>query len=443
MCNKRISHKHEERSASRKSLIGELRRFSDSHRGAIAVMFVLLGGFLLGMVAFGFEGSRFVMERARLSDAMEQAALALSAEDNGNLTAEARSRNQYLATQYFKRYMRNEKSVSSPNISVSGVINVPGSNGNVQYVEYRVDAVTTHDSWFSSTYFPSFNKVVEVGDNGASRKYRSNIDVVFATDFSGSMTDQMPGSGGNSKITELKRIVLKLSDELYNYNVNNRVGFVPFNWGTSRDGRCKIALSTNPRLTKIDEYDLRRLDGREGAVVDYAATVNAIPNDPINGIDVPLSSVHPRSNWACLLTSVSHEVELTSSKSQLSAINSMTAGGGTFVSSGILRAAQVLSKSTAAKRVLVIVSDGEDDPNVKLTTNLINAGMCEKIKQVMATRYSVGKIAFVGVGYKPSTDWTKCVGVSNFYVSQNIAQLEEDLRRAVFEEVGHNTLKRF
>ncbi|WP_246201549.1 TadE/TadG family type IV pilus assembly protein [Budvicia diplopodorum] len=417
----------------------KIRRFSQDQKGGIAIMFVMLSGVLLGMVAFGFEGSRYLMEKARLSDAMEQAALALAAEDNGKLTAAAVSRNRFLASEYFRRYMRNEKSVSVPVVDVSNMVSV---NENVQYVEYRVSAQTLHTSWFSSSFFPSFQPTVSVGDNGAARKYRSNIDVVFATDFSNSMNYILPG--GSSRIKELKRIVLQLSRELYSYHPDNKVGFVPFDWGMHRDGNCRIPLSTKVKVTDIDDVIVAGLD----RIVDYEKTISSIPNESSTEINVPLSRVYNGrsfgSTWACLKASpMSLETDLTSDYTKLLPIRNMPAGGNTFVSSGILRAAQLLGKSTAAKRVMVIVSDGQDSVNAKITPTLIAKGMCEKIKQVMSTRYSVGKIAFVGIGYTPTVDWKLCVGENNFYISTNVRELENDLRQAVFEEVGHNTLKRF
>ncbi|MCS6608467.1 hypothetical protein NYV55_08350 [Escherichia coli] len=175
------------------------------------------------MAAFGVEGSRYITERARLSDAMEQAALALTAEDNG----EGASRNYTLSRDYFAAYMRHDTGVAQPVVKVFR--GVSATNTNLTYVEYRVSGQTEQKSWFASSFFPSFDKEVSIGDNGAARKYRSNMDVIFVTDFSGSMNEGF--SGGSTKLTELKRIVLQLSDELLSYNIDNKVGFVPFGWG--------------------------------------------------------------------------------------------------------------------------------------------------------------------------------------------------------------------
>ncbi|MEZ2697194.1 family 1 glycosylhydrolase, partial [Hafnia alvei] len=69
-------------------LLASIRRFKQDRSGAFAISFVMMSGFLLSMAAFGLEGSRYITERARLSDAMEQAALALTAEDNGDGAAD-------------------------------------------------------------------------------------------------------------------------------------------------------------------------------------------------------------------------------------------------------------------------------------------------------------------------------------------------------------------
>ncbi|WP_240614124.1 TadE/TadG family type IV pilus assembly protein [Mixta theicola] len=93
-----------------KKLIAALKRFGADRRGAFAISFVMLSTLLMSLAAFGLEGSRYITERARLSDAMEQAALALTAEDNGAGAA----RNYTLASDYFRAWMRNEKRVITP-----------------------------------------------------------------------------------------------------------------------------------------------------------------------------------------------------------------------------------------------------------------------------------------------------------------------------------------
>jgi len=408
-------------------MLKSLQRLLADESGVYAISFVMLSGVLLGMVAFGLEGSRYITERARLSDAMEQAALALTAEDNGAGAA----RNYSLAQDYFRAYMRHDIGVFRPTIIVRN--GTSPNNHNLSYVEYRVSGQTLQQSWFSSSFFPSFDKQVAVGDNGAARKYRSNMDVIFVTDFSGSMNFPFDGS---IKLAELKRIVLQLSKELFSYNISNKIGFIPFGWGGREGNYCDFPFVTyvnypHDSLTVEDYYRLERY-------VNVPATVAAIPRK-VNDIRISLHNVDENT---CLSNSLSWKVPLTSSMSQIQQIRLMTAMGATLVSTGVLMAVPYLASGTASRKVMVIVSDGTDDPDsISLTPRLIRAGMCDKIREVISTDESVGKISFIGIGYQPTVDWKKCVGEKNFYLPKNIKEMEDDLRRAVFEEVGHNILK--
>lgn len=409
------------------SLLANIRRFNRDCSGAFAISFVMMSGFLFSMVAFGLEGSRYITERARLSDAMEQAALALTAEDNGD----GAQRNYSLSSDYFRAYMRHDVNVFKPTVIVKKGIS--SHNQNLSYVEYRVSGQTLQNSWFSSTLFPSFDKQVVIGDNGAARKFRSNMDVIFVTDFSGSMNE---GFGGSTKLAELKRIVLKLSDELFSYNIDNKVGFVPFGWGGKEGMSCDFPFVSNGPIPS-DILAKRGFKAFE-SYINIPGSVAAIPNR-VHQIQIPISEV---AKDTCLRRSNSWKVPLTNNRAEISQINSMTAGGGTLVSSGVLLGVPYLASGTASRKVMVIVSDGTDDPkDVMITPRLINAGMCDRIRQVLSTNESVGKISFIGIAYSPTVDWKSCVGDKNFYLPHTITELEDDLRRAVFEEVGHNILK--
>ncbi|GLR07775.1 TadE/TadG family type IV pilus assembly protein [Mixta theicola] len=409
-----------------KKLIAALKRFGADRRGAFAISFVMLSTLLMSLAAFGLEGSRYITERARLSDAMEQAALALTAEDNGAGAA----RNYTLASDYFRAWMRNEKRVITPKITVnSGVV---ANNSLLTYVEYRVSGHTVHDSWFSSSLFPSFDKEVAIGENGAARKLRSNMDVMFVVDFSGSMNFQL---GYQTKLVELKRIVLKLSEELFAYNIGNKVGFVPFGWGSKSGNMCDFPFVANrPVPVNLLTQPARVFE----QYVDIAATIAAIPKK-INQFAIPLSYV--KKDY-CLRESYSWAVPLTSSMAQIRQIQGMTADGGTLVSSGVLLGVPYLTAGTAPRKIMIIISDGIDDPaGISITPRLIEAGMCDKIRDVLSTKEAVGKISFIGINYAPTYNWRRCVGEKNFYLPRNIYELERDLQRAVFEEVGHNVVK--
>lgn len=420
-------------------------------RGAFAVSFVLLSGLLLSLAALGIEGTRYVLDRARLSDAMEQAALALSAEDNG---VAGNARNQKLASDYFKAWMQHEKRVVTPVIKINN--GVSSTNGNLSWVEYRVSGQISEDSWFSSSLFPSFGKQVTVGGNGAARKYRSDMDVVFAVDFSESMREGFVGDENRTKIDELKSVVMTLSTELFSFDKRNKVGFVPFTWGIkSLDGKyCYFPFVSNTGKKVPDNVlqimpDHVALDDfrRVMSYIDYQATLNSIPKD-VTDFLFPYSKVDSDAPCLNIANNAPYTVPLTSSLNDIKKINSMNIYGFTLISSGMIGGTQVLSKGTAAKKVLVIVSDGMDEPRPEAAANIVDIsqklmqmGLCNKIREALTTSSSTGKIAFIGINYDPSSDWKSCVGESNYFEPKTVDEFRNAMRRAVFEEVGHNTLK--
>lgn len=428
-----------------------LHRFINDCRGTFALNLAMLGAFLLSMAALGLEGSRYVMEQARLSDAMEQAALALTAEDNG----ENAKRNDTLAMNWLSAYMTRADKIDKPVIRVRhGAIN---SEHALAWVEYRLSSRAQESSWFASSYFPSFDKQVRVGDNGAARKFRSNIDVVFAVDFSGSMLTSIDNNIEPKtkpwKLDVAKQITVKLARQLASYNIDNKVAFVPFGWGTRRGNICtpqyvlskplpdEIFGKTNDinKLKQLYEY------------IDYPATIDAIPNqvDSIrldaNTLPTEICLNRP-ADWPPddVTRTQAKTVPLTADPDYLDgSITHMEASDRTLVSSGMLEGVQVLAKGKASRKVLVVVSDGQDWPREKegITERLLNNGLCNRIRQVLTTPYSIGKIAFIALKYEPTSDWEKCVGSNNFYTAQNYQEFEEAMTRAVYEEVGHNTLK--
>nr|WP_154324352.1 TadE/TadG family type IV pilus assembly protein [Pantoea sp. 201603H] len=416
-----------------------LRQFYHEQRGAFALSFVMLSGFMLSLAALAIDGSHYITERARLSDALEQTSLALSAEDNG----ENSPRNQQLATYWIQAYMGRSKTVYTPKVIVKQGSSL--NNKSVKYVEYRVSAQTLHNSWFSSSFFPSFQKNVVVGDNGAARKFRSNLDVVFVVDFSGSMNNPI-STGQGSKLDEAKKIVLDLADQLYSYNVDNSVAFVPFGWGVRRGDQCRLPFQFNASFPEVLPMVNDNLARGIDIDINYRATVNAIP-DAHFGKYFPMDKV---AMDFCLnfirynpgqFPATTIPLKGRKDAADLARIKTMTASDRTLVSGGMLDGISVLAKGDAARKIMVVVSDGEDFPNTSITPNLVNNGMCDKIREILATPFSQGKIAFIALDYNPTFDWTACVGKGNFYEPKTLNDFKDAMNHAVFEEVGHNTLK--
>ncbi|WP_148297042.1 hypothetical protein [Candidatus Sodalis pierantonius] len=110
-------------------------------------------------------------QKARLSNALEQAALALTAEDSPEKRGNV-ERHRQLATEYVRAYMPQLKEM--PSIEVS--IRPSGSDqANADYVEYHVQAQIVHHAWIASDLYQTFPASVDVGDNAvAQKKFTSN-----------------------------------------------------------------------------------------------------------------------------------------------------------------------------------------------------------------------------------------------------------------------------
>lgn len=446
-----------------------IQALKQDQRGVYALLIAIMFPVIMGTIALGFEGARYIGQKARLSDALEQAALALTAENNGNKTSAARQRNEELVRYYIHAYMPDVQVVpNSIKIYVPPVNN--RNNPNQSSVLYKVSLQTTHTSWLTSS-FPSFARQVTTGNNAAAQKFQSTeeMDVMFIVDFSTSMSE--PFTGGRTRIDELKRIVVELADDFYNQNKKNKLGFVPFSVGTkfATDKKvCTVQFYTdikiddpnkmdlNPafkakfdaQFTKhhqpVEHYDknkhLYKLSSVIEESINISKTLDSIPNpiDPKHGVYMPIESV---GSMLCVNggsgASEAYNVPLTSDSDEFKEILNMQNTGDTLISSGLLMGVQMLHQSTAPKKLLIMVSDG-DDSYIGVTENLIKGGMCERIKELKM------EIAFIGIDYKPKLPWKDgCVGSSNFYLPKNVQQLKDSLRNVLIPdtEVGHNIKK--
>ncbi|CAH7113492.1 pilus assembly protein [Vibrio chagasii] len=234
---------HHERHINRQYL--SLQR----QQGVAAVWMGLLLVPIMGMTFWAVEGTRYVQETSRLRDSAEAAAIAVTIEDQPDLA-------RGLATQYVENYVRD---IKSTNLSAQRFHQAEDEGaGILEYIQYTVNAKTTHDSWFASSFIPSFDEQQDLAGRSLARKYPvylgdNSIDIVFVSDFSGSMDDRW-GSSRHKKIDDLKTAIDQISSKILCTSTDleyvdgewkevcdepgedttgdkllNRVGFVPFN----------------------------------------------------------------------------------------------------------------------------------------------------------------------------------------------------------------------
>ena len=218
-------------------------------KGVAAVWMGLLLVPIMGFTFWAVEGTRYVQETSRLRDSAEAAAMAVTIEDQAGSAST-------LAAKYVESYVRDIKSM---NVSAQRYYQAADDRAGVlEYIQYTVNAKTTHDSWFASSFIPSFDEQQDLAGRSLARKYPAyladnNIDIVFVSDFSGSMREQW-GFNRHIKIDDLKTAISQISNNILCTSTRqeyvdgewkdvcdepgegttsdkllNRVGFVPYN----------------------------------------------------------------------------------------------------------------------------------------------------------------------------------------------------------------------
>ncbi len=442
--------------------------FWQDQKGVFAPVIAMMFPVMLGFVAWGIEGTRYLYEKARLSDTLEQATLALTVENNGNNGTD-KQRNKSHVADWIRAYMP-DASISIRDIGVRRVKEV--IEGASTVVTWRAAAKTRLDSWFSSDYFPSFSPQVGISHNAAAGKNlpgsvsgTPDMDVMFVADFSNSMNSAFSAfshfyfnisndhvSTQHKKISALKTILQRLAQKIYVANGNNRLGFVPFsNFAPvfHEKYHATIGVYANPyrdpaAWQEFQTWLYRNPNNRSPAFneiidrysrIDYPKTLDHL----FTQIDIN-NRIGKKDSESWFFN-----IPLTSNLKEFNKIASIRASGATFIASGILEGVRELHRMSkpGRKQKLIMLSDGDDDYEGFAIKKLIKAGMCEKIKAAGI------EMIFIGIDYHPTLDWAgSCVGKANYYEPQTVAQLEAALQESVFhfepvtEEMGRNIPKK-
>ncbi|MDR9826101.1 pilus assembly protein, partial [Vibrio sp. FNV 38] len=182
---------------------------------------------IMGFTFWAVEGTRYVQESSRLRDATEAAALAVTIQDIESTSVE-------MSQRYIKSYVRD---IKVADIHTTRLFQEEDEdNDKLEFIQYTVDSLTTHTSWFSSNFIPSFSETQDLAGRSLARKYPAylgdkSIDLVFVSDFSGSMK--------GDRIKRLKVAVKEIAKELLleieqddEAEFGNRLALVPYNLRT-------------------------------------------------------------------------------------------------------------------------------------------------------------------------------------------------------------------
>ena len=280
----------------------KIKAFYLDQQGVYGVMTALLLLPLIILVAFTVETTGILLDKTRLSQATDQAALLLTAENNEfrakkdhsdlmrqNLTAQEKAlpadkqfstrvakRNQELVQDTVKLYLRSYGEGASAPITITKDFTAfceplsqsgKGEDGvtcTVQGDVRRRNGFGIIDEWVKS---PDGRLPV---NSGASYAVKQNggvpMEVMLVADFSGSMDQDLNNNnqplppGVQSKIEVLREVVDEVTQVLLdNKNGANRVGFTLFSAAARQlnDKRCQMPiLSTKEKAQEIITHDV-------------------------------------------------------------------------------------------------------------------------------------------------------------------------------------------
>ncbi|HEN3656174.1 TPA: pilus assembly protein, partial [Yersinia enterocolitica] len=203
--------------------------FKKNEQGAILISFMIILPFFIALMFISFEISHYLQRKAKLSDAIEQATLALTVENNGIPDKAQQIKNNALVLSYANAYLPSER-FSDP------IINI---DDNAHYLGYNAAVTIAYPAKFLSQS-PLTNTIsdINITDNGVAIKNKTiaasePMDVVFVADYSSSMESKFLGDSSNkSKIDSLREVFERLNNTILKNSNTNTIGFIPFAWGT-------------------------------------------------------------------------------------------------------------------------------------------------------------------------------------------------------------------
>ncbi|WP_194435193.1 TadE/TadG family type IV pilus assembly protein [Vibrio fluminensis] len=418
-------------------------------KGHASILFVIIVPALFGVFMLGSDGARALQQKARVMDAAEVAALAVSAHADDN--QEGSTVNTAIVTDVMKAYFPSLKDGDLQNINIVRKNCEQIADCNTEghrFFQYQVSATVKYDSWFpGNDAIAGFGDEISVAGAGTSRKYQSDaIDVMLVADFSGSMDDGWRG-GSKRKYKDLVDIIEDVADELQKFNdlkipdKINTIGIVPYSADVYRDLKGNGCANSNTyKAGEISHLETVRkcVRWRWGRCVeyryyvDYEKTIESMyrPYEQC-GYDRRLGS---HDYYSLALTRDFNKFKKD--------INKFEPTGGTASYEGIIDGFKLLRHGKNDNRLLIILSDGQDNRDYKKhSSELINNHkMCEKIRDELERDDKEATMYLIGFDYTSGSTnipLDNCVGKDNILYAQNKDQILNKILSLIAEEIGH------
>ncbi|MEZ9057761.1 pilus assembly protein TadG-related protein [Vibrio pelagius] len=430
----------------------------NKQKGHAGILTVLILPALWVLFSLGTDGARGLQDRARLDDALEAAALAVSAHNDDNIddgSGSGSKVNQDIVKAYVDAYVTDKESITAVKIQKLDCQSIPDcvsglKNGDSRFFQYHVSATTKHDSWFSSD--KNFGNDFNVSSTGTSRKYQDHpVDVVFVSDFSGSMDNNWKG-GKQKKYQDLRDVISAVTVELQKFNDivqldDNTISFVGFNnYARVSDHNCY--------LDQLDYKVEIKLDNgvpEPEVEVDFSKTVANVFKEKVNS-NCRTTNIYKDA--------IFYDIEPTTDFTKFNSdVKTFRPDGYTASHQGIIRGAQLAMQGKNPRRLIIILSDGADKGNNKVANKgtlshksiseklYDNHGLCNKIRNDLNAQKAENKdkddvlsrIAVIGFDYDLNSNvgLKVCAGEDNVFKAENKSQILAKILELISEEIGH------
>jgi len=438
-------------------------------QGNASILFALVILGLFSLFTLGVEGGRYLRTESRLNDAAEIASLVMTATNN-----EDQDENEAAVRDIIAAYMPDDIGVQSNvirNECEDGEcgINVSSNGG---FISYQVTATSRHNSWFPKTAdIAGFDAQVDISASATALKLNSGkADVVFA--FNIGQNILVDGVMNNSdEFQQAKDIIKQFSAMVQTANEaeaeianHQQIAVVPFNERTRDE---EDALTEESGYNRIcDREELILLPGNvfdhsgPGKVgyyvnsVDYATTIDRLLETENKKYCYDDNSLSSRRFFTIALTSTPQADGLSGKLDNFEPGSHETAPY-----EGLIRAAQIISEATLARRYIIMLTDGRRGYEEIFIKLIEDYNLCDNIRsQVNHLTTSDGssvdlKIILLKVGDEALFDgenyseshlvryYSQCVDSEIFMTEtvMNDAPMpgKELYQRLMREEIGH------
>ena len=394
-------------------------------QGVAGIIFIVMLPFLAGFMCFVLESGRYLRAKAALGDAAEAAVLMTTAlDDSANVEKEALIK--YWLTAQVKEGHHFDANLDRISCNNNPVCHVYKDTNT--YTEYRLKVDSEYAQWFGNENISLFPEKQPLGHRVVARKFMGDgsVDVYFVADFSFSM---MGTWEGEIRIDMLKNMIMKVADSLEHSTAGrpegsgkNTIAFIPFSSVTTDmlDGMkmCvrKGVLECFGRLPAFEA---------ENELADLFEDQSCV-NSPETSGETSFYTLES-TYWSRVI------------KDKLSR---MKPGGGTASYQGIIRAAQMALTGKNARRLIIVLSDGEDN-DLELHAKMVNKGYCDQIRQTIGAQISAdghavkAEIIVIGFSYRMDFKSGLCRCADQSYQASDVAELYRILRSVIWENIGH------